>query len=204
MTKKITVLGLTGSIGMGKSTVAKQLESLGAKVCNADTIVHTLLGKGGAAVFAVEELFPTVVKKGEVNRRALGDIVFHDKGKMADLEKILHPLIVAKENAFIAAQEKEGHEVAVLEIPLLYETGAESRCDKVLVVTAPFLVQAFRVLKRPGMTMAKFRSILGMQYPDEEKRARADFVVQTGLGRAYSKKQVKDILGTIYAARNHP
>jgi dephospho-CoA kinase len=203
MSRKITVLGLTGSIGMGKSTVARQLEQLGAKVCNADAIVHRLLASDGAAVDVVGQAFPQTVKNGEIDRHALGDIVFYDKGKMAELEEMLHPLVVAEENAFIAREEKNGHKVAVLEIPLLYETNAENRCDKVLIVTAPAFIQKYRVLKRPGMTLEKFRNILTLQMPDEEKRRRADFVVQTGLGRAYSYYQVKQVLEKLHAARNH-
>jgi dephospho-CoA kinase len=172
-------------------------------VCNADAIVHRLLGTGGAAVGEVAASFPDTFENGAINRKKLGDIVFHDKAKMAALEKILHPLVVAEENAFIAAEEKNGHDIAVLEIPLLYETGAESRCDYVMVVTAPQFIQKSRVLKRAGMTAEKFRSILALQIPDKEKRARADFVVQTGLGRAYSKRQVKKILERIREARNH-
>lgn len=203
MTRKITVLGLTGSIGMGKSTVAAELEALGAKVCNADAIVHRLLGKGGAAVGEVAATFPDTFEDGAINRKKLGDIVFHNKDKMTQLEKILHPLVVAEENAFIAAKEKNGHDIAVLEIPLLYETGAESRCDYVMVVTAPYFIQKSRVLRRAGMTLDKFRNILALQMPDKEKRARADFVVQTGLGHSYSRRQVKKILEKIREARNH-
>jgi len=185
---------------MGKSTVAAQLEALGAKICNADVIVHRLLAEGGAAVAAVADAFPGVAKAGAIDRGALGDIVFHDKEKMQLLETILHPLVVVEENAFIAAQEKLGHKVAVLEIPLLYETKAESRCDKVMVVTAPAFIQQWRVMRRPGMTQEKFRNILQLQMPDREKRQRADYVVQTGWGLAYSRMQVERIVKELHAA----
>lgn len=194
MADKPFVLGLTGSIGMGKSTVAAQLEFLGAKVCSADAIVHRLLT--GAAVKPVGELFPETLKNGAIDRQALGKIVFHDDAKLKQLEQILHPLVVAEENAFIAAH-KEG--VVVLEIPLLYETGAQSRCDAVMVVTAPHFIQKRRVMKRTGMTEEKFAAILAKQMPDKEKRARATYVVQTGLGKWASLWQVKRIMKEIQA-----
>jgi len=200
VTRNIIVLGLTGSIGMGKSTVAAQLESLGTKVCNADAIVHRLLAEGGAAVEAVRRTFSDAAKGKAIDRQVLGNIVFHDREKMQILEKILHPLVVAEENAFIAAQEKLGHKVAVLEIPLLYETKAERRCDKVIVVTAPAFIQKWRVMKRPGMTQKKFRNILALQIPDQEKRRRADYVVQTGWSLAYSRMQVECILKELHGA----
>jgi dephospho-CoA kinase len=198
--KKMLVLGLTGSIGMGKSTVAAQLESEGARVCSADAIVHALLAKDGAAVAAVATQFPEVVKHNTVDRPALAAIVFHDQGKLSILERILHPLVVAAENDFIAAQRKDGARVTVLEIPLLYETGAQSRCDKIIVVTAPHFIQRRRVMARHGMTLEKFATILMLQMQDKEKRRRADYVVQTGLGRAYSLWQVKSILRRLHAA----
>jgi dephospho-CoA kinase len=192
-------LGLTGSIGMGKSTAAADLQVLGVPVCNADMLVHQLLAKGGEAVEAVAQTFPETLVAGQIDRTLLGKAVFHDKEKLAALEKILHPLVVTKENAFIAEQKKNGAKIAVLEIPLLYETGAESRCDKVMVVTAPGFIQKYRVLKRPGMTAEKFHNILALQMPDREKRARADFVVQTGLGNVYSRWQIRNIVRALHA-----
>jgi dephospho-CoA kinase len=202
MRDKPFILGLTGSIGMGKSTVAGQLASLGARVCDADGIVHKLLGRGGAAVEAVVAVFPSIVKNGEVDRKALGEIVFHDKHKMKLLENILHPLVVAEENAFIERHTDGKTDIVVLEIPVLYETGAEKRCDAVVVVTAPPFIQKRRVLERPHMTPKRLAAILAMQVPDREKRRRADFVVQTGLGRAYSMRQVKMVVEKIRDARN--
>ena len=188
------VLGLTGSIGMGKSTAAAQLESLGAKAISADAIVHQLLGKGGAAVEAVAAIFPETLEHGVIHRKKLGDIVFWDAEKLKRLEGILHPLVVAEENRFITEQREKGMDFCVLEIPLLYETGAEKRCQFVIVVSAPYFIQKRRVMKRPGMTREKWARILDKQMPDHEKRKRADFVVHTGLGRAYSFFQLKNIL----------
>lgn len=193
------IIGLTGSIGMGKSTVASQLAALGAEVCSADDIVHALLAKNGAAVAAVARYFPETEKDGAIDRKALGRIVFHDKEKLKTLEGILHPLVIAEENAFIEQKRKEGAHTVVLEIPLLYETGAEKRCDAVIVVTAPPGTQKKRVLGRMHMTEETFRRILEQQMPDHEKQKRADFIVQTGFGRAYSFYQVKRILKKLHA-----
>lgn len=195
------IVGLTGSIGMGKTTVAGQFASLGARICDADAIVHSLLAKGGAAVEPVSRAFPGTAQDGAIDRRALGAIVFHEGEKMKTLEAIVHPLVVAAENNFLDSARREGVNIAVLEIPLLYETGAESRCDAVVVATAPPGVQKCRVLKRPGMNAARFRHILAMQMPDREKRRRADFVVQTGFGRAYSLFQVKRIMRKLSCAK---
>lgn len=193
-------LGLTGSIGMGKTTVAAQLAEFGARIISADEIVHKLLGEGGAAVAEVAKHFPHTVENNAVNRKALGDVVFHNEREMKTLEAILHPLVVAEENAFILRERSAGTKIAVLEIPLLYETGAEKRCDAVIVVSAPFPIQEYRVMRRPNMTPEKFRRILGKQMPDREKRKRADFIVQTGFGKAYSRWQVKQILRKLHAA----
>jgi len=185
------VIGLTGSIGMGKSTVASQFALLGLRVCNADAIVHQLMANGGAAVAEIGKHFPTVIKNQAVDRKALGDIVFKDKHKLKQLEQILHPLVVAAENDFIATQQRKGTWAAVLEIPLLFETGAQERCDCVAVVSAPSFIQQQRVLKRSGMTPEKLSRILSLQMPDQEKRQQADIVIHTGLGKAYSFRQVK-------------
>lgn len=195
------MIGLTGSIGMGKSTAAEQLTALGVEVLNSDAVVHALLARGGAAVEAVRNHFPETVKDGAVDRKSLGDIVFNNREKLKALEGILHPLVAAEEHRFIERKRKEGAACAVLEIPLLYETGAEKRCDKIVVVTAPYFVQRRRVLKRPNMTPEKFSYILSQQMPDSEKRRRADFVVHTGLGKAYSLFQIKNILKKLACAK---
>lgn len=192
--KHLRVLGLTGGIGMGKSTVTLQLASMGAHVCNADIIVHQLLAKGGAGVDPVGKAFKGVVKNGAVDRKALGAIVFKDKNKLKELEAILHPLVVAEENRFIEEQIAKGSKLVILDIPLLFETGAEKRCDAVMVVSSPAFIQRQRVMKRPGMTEEKFQSILASQMPDSEKRKRADIVIETGLGKAYSYRKIKQAL----------
>jgi len=177
------ILGLTGSIGMGKSTAARMLRALGLPVHDADASVHRLLAKGGRAVAAVESAFPGVVALGAVDRKALGARVFGQPAEMKRLEAILHPLVRDEERRFLQRCRQARHDVVVLDIPLLFETGGEKRCDAVVVVTAPQFLQSQRVLKRPGMTPARFRQILGTQMPDREKRRRADWVVETGLGR---------------------
>ena len=191
------VIGLTGSIGMGKSTVASQFALLGVRVCNADAIVHQLMTKNGAAVAEIGKHFPTAIKNVAVDRKALGDIVFKDKQKLKQLEKILHPLVIAAENDFIRIEQCKGAWAAVLEIPLLFETGAEERCDCVAVVTAPDFIQRQRVLMRSGMTQEKLSRILALQITDREKRQCADIVINTGIGKAYSFHQVKTWLQQI-------
>lgn len=193
------VLGLTGSIGMGKSVLARQFALLGAKVCNADDMVHSLMAKGGEAVGAVEKEFPGVAKNGAVDRKALGAIVFADVEKRKLLESILHPLVVAAEDAFIKKNRALGARLVVMDIPLLFETGGEKRCDAVVVVTAPPFIQKQRVMKRPHMTPEKFRCIVQSQLCDRDKRLLADFVVQTGLGKAYSMHRLKTILAELHA-----
>lgn len=194
------VIGLTGSIGMGKSTVTRQFAALGAKTISADTIVHKLLAQGGKAVKEVAKHFPSVVKAGAVDRKALGKIVFADGQKLALLEQILHPMVVIEEEHFVLKQKSKGAQMVVLDIPLLFETGAESRMDAVVVATAPYFIQRQRVLAREGMTEEKFKSILQNQMSDAEKKARADFVVETGQGKAYSFKRVKEIVEKLRAA----
>jgi len=180
------VIGLTGSIGMGKSTVTHQFAKLGAKICSADAIAHRLMAKGGAAVKAIGAAFPGVVAQGAVDRKKLGGIVFPDKAKLQTLEQILHPLVIAEENRFIRNARCKGARLAVIDIPLLFETDADERFDMTVMATAPFFLQKQRVMKRPNMTEAKFAAILKSQMPDRDKKKRADFVVQTGLGRHHS------------------
>lgn len=194
MLHRTLIIGLTGGIGMGKSTLASQLAAMGAKICNADHIVHKLLSKGGAGVEPVGKAFPGVVSGGAVNRKALGEIVFADGQKRRELEAILHPLVVAQENAFMMKEGRLGARLLVLDIPLLFETAADERCDVVLVASAPAFLQRSRVLKRPGMSEQKFRRIVASQMPERHKRFLADAVVATGLGKAHSYRQMKKIL----------
>lgn len=177
------ILGLTGSIGMGKSTAAAMLRRLGLPVHDADAAVHALLGSGGRAVKAVAAAFPGVESQGAIDRKALGAQVFERPPQMRRLEAILHPLVREAEAAFLRRCRASRRRLAVLDIPLLYETGGQKRCDGVVVLTAPQFLQKQRVLKRANMSEARFAQILSQQMPDREKRRRADWVVETGLGR---------------------
>jgi dephospho-CoA kinase len=179
----VVILGLTGSIGMGKSTAAALLRRLGVPVHDADAAVHRLIGRGGGAVSAVAKAFPGVAGPAGIDRQKLGAIVFDDPAALRRLEAILHPLVRQDERRFLRRMARRRVAVAVLDIPLLYESGAERRCDAVIVVTAPAFLQRARVLRRPGMSEAKLRAVLAKQMPDSEKRRRADFVVDTGQGR---------------------
>ena len=188
------VIGLTGSIGMGKSTAAAMLRRLGLPVHDADAAVHRLMARGGAAVADVSAAFPGVEKDGAIDRGLLGARVLDDDAAMKRLEAILHPLVRAEARRFLAKQARQRRPLAVLDIPLLYETGGDRLCDAVIVVSAPPYIQRVRVLRRPGMSEAKFRAILRRQMPDAEKRRRADFVVQTGLNKAHSLRQLAAIV----------
>lgn len=189
------VLGLTGSIGMGKSTAAAMLRRLGVPLFDADAVVHRLLGPGGAAVADVEALFPGVRDaSGAIDRRRLGQRVFGDPVALRRLEAILHPMVRREETRFVRQARARGETLVVLDIPLLYETGAPERCDYVLVVSAPARIQRERVMRRPGMTESRFASILRAQMPDHEKRRRADFVVPTGLGRALTFRRLRQVV----------
>jgi dephospho-CoA kinase len=179
------VLGLTGSVGMGKSTAAAMLRKLGVPVHDADGEVHRLLARGGAAAPAVARAFPGVAASdGGIDRVKLGRRVFGDAAAFARLEGILHPLVRRGQERFLSAARARRVPLVVLDVPLLLETGGATRVDRVLVVSAPAYLQRIRVMARPGMTEERFRSILEKQMPDSEKRRRADFVVPTGLGRA--------------------
>ncbi len=188
------VLGLTGSIGMGKSSAANTFRRLGVPVHDADAAVHRLIGRGGQAVAAVEQAFPGVVRDGAVDRQRLGALVFHDALALARLEAILHPLVRRSTRAFLAEQARHRRAVVVLDIPLLYETGGQALCDAVVVVSAPARIQASRVLARPGMTPEKFRAIQDKQMSDAEKRRRADFVVSTGRAKRATLRQIARIV----------
>lgn len=198
MRKRTHIIGLTGGIGMGKSTVASQLERLGAKICNADDIVHQLLAKGGAAVQVIGKRFPDVVVDGRINRQRLGDIVFRDKEKLQWLESVLHPLVQQAENRFIERESRKGARLIVLDIPLLFETGGESRCDMTLLVTAPPFIQRMRVMQRKGMTLEKFHRIVKSQMPDRDKRKLADIIIPTGLGKARSFQSVAHVVRDLH------
>ena len=188
------VLGLTGSIGMGKSTAVANLRRLGIPVYDADSEIHKMMGRGGSAVAAVEAAFPGVCGDDRaIDRRLLGQRVFGQPEALRRLEKILHPAVRAVERRWIARQRARGARLVVLDIPLLFETDRIDRVDGVIVVSAPLRLQRQRVLRRPGMTRERFAAILRSQYPDREKRRRADFVVSTALSRAVGRRQVAAI-----------
>jgi dephospho-CoA kinase len=186
------VLGLTGSIGMGKSATAAIFRRLGVPVHDADAAVHALYR--GRAAPLIEAAFPGTVAEGVVDRAALGRVVLGSPERLKQLEGIVHPLVRAQEEGFLARAVASGASVAVLDIPLLLETGAQGRCDAILVVTAPGSVQEERVLARADMTREKFEAIRLKQMPDAEKRRRAHFLVETGRGHAAAEAQVRDIL----------
>ena len=188
------VLGLTGSIGMGKSTAAAMFRRMGVPVHDSDASVHRLLGPGGRAVTAVGAAFPGSVDGPAVNRATLGGMVFNNPQALRRLEAILHPLVRLDQQRFLHEARARHVPLVVLDIPLLFETGGERRCDAVAVVTAPPFLQRDRVMARPGMTEKRLRDVLAKQMPDREKRARADFVVPTGLGRRYTLRELSRIV----------
>jgi dephospho-CoA kinase len=188
------VLGLTGSLAMGKSTAARMLRRMGLPLHDADAEVHRLLGPKGAAVAEVEAAFPGVVAGDAVDRRALGRIVFQDPDALRRLEAILHPKVRAAALAFIKRQRRARQGIVVLDIPLLFETGADRLCDAVIVVSAPAFLQRARALSRPGMTLRQVAAIRARQMPEQEKRRRADFIVQTGRAKGYTYRALRRIV----------
>ncbi|MEI9412985.1 dephospho-CoA kinase [Mesorhizobium salmacidum] len=189
------VLGLTGSIGMGKSTTAKMFAEAGVPVHDSDETVHRLYA--GKAAPLVEAAFPGTTVGGSVDRAKLAARVLGDAAALKKLEAIIHPLVRADADAFLARHRNAGESIAVLDIPLLFETGGRGRVDKVVVVTAPAEVQRQRVLARPGMTEEKLASILAKQVPDAEKRRLADFVIDTGEGLEAARATVAAIIAEI-------
>ena len=188
------VLGLTGSVGMGKSTAAAMLRRLGVPVHDSDAEVHRLLGPGGRAVAVVADAFPSARRRDRIDRPMLGRLVFGDSVALKRLESILHPEVRAAQARFLAAARRRREPVVVLDVPLLFETAGERRVDGVIVVSAPSWLQRARVLRRPGMTASRLAAILGQQMPDAEKRRRARWVVPTGLGKALTLRRLKEIL----------
>lgn len=186
------VLGLTGSVGMGKSTAAAFFADEGVPVHDADAAVHRLYA--GEAAPLIEAAFPGTTRAGVVDREALGRRVLGDAGALVRLEAIVHPLVRREEERFLSDAASSGAGVAVLDIPLLFETGGDRRCDAVVVVSAPADVQRERVMQREGMTQEKFQAIVAKQMPDSEKRRRADFVVDSSRGFDSARAQVRAIL----------
>jgi dephospho-CoA kinase len=193
------VLGLTGSIGMGKSTTAAMFREAGVPVHDSDAAVHALYR--GAAAPLVEAAFPGTLRGGEIDRARLSALVIHDAAALKRLEAIVHPLVRTARAEFIAAARVAGADLVVLDIPLLYETGCESEVDAVLLVTAPEEVQKARIAARPGMTEAKLAVIIAKQMPDAEKRRRADIILDTSSGHAAVARQVHELIAAIRAGR---
>ena len=199
------LIGLTGSIGMGKSETAKMFARLGIPVNDSDANVHAVYEPGGAAVPQIEKAFPGTVREGRVDRVLLSKALATDPSGFQKLEAIVHPLVAKVQQAFLAKAEADGADMVVLDIPLLFETGGHARMDAVVVVSAPSHIQRARVLERPGMTEDKLNQILSRQMPDEEKRAKAHYVVVTdkGLDHAFEQVQmiVKDLREKIAAEK---
>lgn len=212
------IIGLTGSIGMGKSSAGAMLEYCGVPVHESDAVVHELLRYGSKAWYAIAAAFPyysypqiygrkhfwNPLKKTErfLKRDVLGKLVFENAQEREKLEAVLHPLVREAQTEFIRRQRALGRDIVALDIPLLFETGAQDRCDYTINISAPPFVQEARVLARPNMTPEKFASILKTQMPDGEKSARADFVVHSGLGRATMMREIKGVLNTIRHRQN--
>lgn len=200
---EMIILGLTGSIGMGKSTAASMLKKMGCAVHDSDEAAHYAISPVGGAFEEVAVIFPKAwdKKNRTIRRDALAKIIFNDGQKRQELENIIHPVVQQSQKNFIQKQRCLGRKIVVLDIPLLFETGADDRVDYTLVVSAPFHIQNRRVLSRPNMSEEKFKAILASQMPDHEKCARADFVVPTGLGLAYTyralEKCIRNILGDL-------
>ena len=187
-------VGLTGSIAMGKSTTAQMFADLGCAVFDADAAVHVLYAAGGAAVPVVAGLFPDAVVDGAVDRQKLGALVLKDPQALKRLEAAVHPLVRQSQHAFVDQARRDGHRFVILDIPLLFETGQASSFDTIVVVTAPADVQRARALERPGMTEEKFNDILSRQTADAEKRAHADYIVDTSRGKEDAFAQVRQIV----------
>jgi dephospho-CoA kinase len=193
------IIGLTGSIGMGKSTTAELFADAGVPVNDSDAVVHDLYN--GEAVPLIAKAFPGTVTAGAVDRKKLSELLKLNPAKFTELEAIVHPLVRMKEQAFLNAQEANDKDIVLLDIPLLYETGADSRVDVVVVVTCEEDIQRERVLNRPGMTEEKFAMIKARQMPDRDKRLRADFIIDTGHGIENARRRVTEVLAALRAGK---
>lgn len=192
------VVGLTGSIGMGKSTLSRMVRQMGIPLHDADATVHRLMAPGGKAVGPIAEAFPGVLTPaGAIDRAALGGQVFGNTPALRRLEAILHPLVRADKAAFIRRAQRRNLPIVVLDVPLLFETKGDTSCDAVLVVSAPAFLQKQRVLARPGMTLETFHRVLSRQMPDAQKRRRADYVIPSGLGLAVARRALRRALRQI-------
>jgi dephospho-CoA kinase len=192
------LVGLTGSIGMGKTETAKMFAQLGVPVYDADAAVHRLYQPGGAAVARIADAFPDCVTEGRVDRARLGARVTGNAQEFRTLEAIVHPLVARDQQDFLKQAAESGAEMVVLDIPLLFETGGHARMDAVVVVSAPEDVQRARVLARPGMTEDRLKGILAKQMPDAEKRAQAQFVIETDKGLSHASEQVTAVVQALH------
>jgi dephospho-CoA kinase len=188
------VIGLTGSIGMGKSTAAGMLRALGLPVHDSDAAVHKLIGRGGRAVVRVGKAFPGVVKDGAVDRKALGAKVFGKPEELRRLEKILHPMVAEEKGRFLRLWASRRCPMVAVDVPLLFEVKGDRACDATILVSASAYIQALRVLRRPGMTAERLAQIRAQQMPEAEKRRRADFIVPTGLGYRFTLRHLAGIV----------
>lgn len=191
------IIGLTGSIGMGKSTVAAMFADEGIPVFDADAAVHELQKEGGALVPEIESAFPGTTGSQGVDRKALGAAVFGDRDKLARLESIVHPAVAKQRSAFL--RDHADADMVLFDIPLLFEKGGQNGVDAIVVVSSPYTVQRERVLARPGMTLEKFNQIVALQMSDAEKRARADFVIETGQSLTETRQNVRELVKKLRA-----
>jgi dephospho-CoA kinase len=193
----LRIIGLTGGMGMGKSTAAAAFRRAGIPVFDADATVHRLQAKGGRAIPAIEAAFPGTIRDGAVDRAALRQAVLGNPGALTRLEHILHPMVEAEERAFVARARRAGKSAVVLDIPLLFETRGDRRVDTVVVVSAPLAIQVHRVALRRRMSKADVAAVIARQMPDREKRRRADVVLQTGLSRAHTLRALRRFIRTL-------
>lgn len=196
----MVIAGLTGSIGMGKSETAKMFRALGVPVYDADAAVHAIYAKGGSAVAPVEAAFPGVTgEDGGIDREKLSKYVLNDPAALKKLESIVHPLVGLEQQKFLQESADSGADLVIIDVPLLFETGGESRVDCTVLVSAPYALQRERVLARPGMSEEKFQAILAKQVPDSEKRQRADYIIDSSKGLEDAAEQVKALLPRLKA-----
>ena len=191
------IAGLTGSIGMGKTTTAQMFKEAGYAVFDADAAVHSLYAKGGDAVALIHAVFPDAIENGEVNRAILGKHMRSDPLNLPVLESFIHPMVAALRAKFIKAAQDRGDDIIIFDIPLLFETGGDEHVDAVIVVTAPAHIQRQRVMARSGMSEDLFENLLSRQMPDDQKRAKADYLIFTDKGLDFAREQVHQILGEL-------
>lgn len=194
------VLGLTGSIGMGKSTTAKFFKQKGIPVYDADETVHQLY-QDESVIKRITAIFEDCLTDNHIDRAKISRQIVQEPAKLVALEKIIHPLVREKENAFVATHRENGDKLVVLDIPLLFETGGLERVNKIAVVSAPLEIQRQRVLQRDGWTEEKFQAVLARQIPDSEKRMRADFIIDTSKGLEYAENEVDNIISHLMGGR---